>query len=83
MMKQGNFTLLSKQEFEDAMSEDYLLNLEMEVDADSLDSALLENFIKDHGDEFVLAADINKHCLVYHRGVGMDTKEGFFLMEKV
>lgn len=62
---------------------DYLLNLDMEVDKSTLDAELLENFIADHEEDFTSAADINRCVLIYHRGVGVDTKESFFLMEKV
>jgi len=32
---------------------------------------------------FLAAAPVNRHVLVYHRGVGVDVTEGMFIMQKV
>lgn len=64
---------------------DFVLNLDLEMDEDELDSTMFRRFFDEHPDDPVLiqAAAVNRHVLVYHRGIGQATESGFFLMEKI
>lgn len=50
-----------------------------------LDSLFIQRFHKRHESDpgFREAAGLTKHVLVYHRGIGQDSTNGFFLMQKI
>ncbi len=47
--------------------------------------SFLQRFLKRHSleESFKDAAKVNKHVLVYHRGIGRDSATGFFIEQKV
>eukprot|EP00049_Salpingoeca_infusionum_P008251 m.134500 g.134500 ORF g.134500 m.134500 type:complete len:540 (-) comp13958_c0_seq9:178-1797(-) len=83
----ANFEMLSEAEYIDACNGEFALNLTLEPKENELDQALLKRFfarkLQEDDPVTASAASVNKHVLVYHRGIGTETMSGFFVLEKL
>eukprot|EP00039_Didymoeca_costata_P030048 m.27687 g.27687 ORF g.27687 m.27687 type:complete len:597 (-) comp7921_c0_seq2:155-1945(-) len=84
-MMASNMELLSKEEQLDSVNSDYILNLDMALQEDLLDNSFIARLHKRHAKEQIFkdAAQVTKHVLVYHRGIGQTSCEGLFIVEKI
>ena len=85
VMRKANMSLVTQDEYDDAMKHDFNMGLDMEMNTDELDSDFIARWfhMNKHDSMFKDSADINKNVVIYRRGIGQATVSGFFLMEKV
>ncbi|XP_042469722.1 uncharacterized protein LOC122052317 [Zingiber officinale] len=81
VMEKSNFKLATDEEIEAALSENYLLNLPIEVDESKLDNKLLQRYFQKHPCENL--PRFSEKYIIFHRGVGTDHTTGYFFMEKL
>eukprot|EP00053_Salpingoeca_punica_P015447 m.142468 g.142468 ORF g.142468 m.142468 type:complete len:645 (+) comp16714_c0_seq1:98-2032(+) len=84
-LTRSNFSLLKQSEYDDACNTEYLLSLTLAMEKHKLDNAFIGRFLRRHitkGD-VVDVAEVNRHVLIYKRGVGLDKSVGLFITEKI
>ncbi|XP_024520873.1 uncharacterized protein LOC112342780 [Selaginella moellendorffii] len=80
-MTKSNFKVLKKKEWKIATSSKYVLRLDVKLNKHRLDDKLLKKYprVTEAGDEQLFE---NK-CLIYRRGIGCDTAQGYYMLAKV
>ncbi|KJE91705.1 hypothetical protein CAOG_02801 [Capsaspora owczarzaki ATCC 30864] len=86
IMERGNYLMLSQEQYDTALKEDYLFNVRAEINWSNLDGAAFVRFLNRHPElreGTRQPASISDRVLIYHRGVGVDRTQGLFMMEKI
>eukprot|EP00038_Savillea_parva_P025375 m.47356 g.47356 ORF g.47356 m.47356 type:complete len:576 (+) comp6879_c0_seq1:64-1791(+) len=85
LVMQCNFEVLSQEVFDFAEQAEFECTIDQKMDPSALDSSFFEHLRT--GDrsklDFAHAADLCKHVLVYHRGIGSASVSGYFIIEKI
>ncbi|EFJ10765.1 hypothetical protein SELMODRAFT_127781 [Selaginella moellendorffii] len=81
IMTKSNFKVLKKKEWKIATSSKYVLRLDVKLNKDRLDDKLLKKYprVTEAGDEQLF----ENRCLIYRRGIGCDTAQGYYMLAKV
>lgn len=84
VLRKSHYTLITKDEWEAAQAEDFLLTLPVEVDWSSMDSALLHRYWQAHPEQRAdIPEDLADHILLFRRGVGDVQMSGRYISQKV
>ncbi|KAM5582146.1 hypothetical protein ABKV19_011046 [Rosa sericea] len=81
VMEKSNFKIASNEEIDVATSGEYLLHLPIVVDESKLDNKLLKKYFENNPAEDI--PDFSDKYVIFRRGIGLDKKTDFFIMEKV
>ncbi|XP_062010442.1 uncharacterized protein LOC133726825 [Rosa rugosa] len=81
VMEKSNFKIASNEEIDIATSGEYLLHLPIVVDESKLDNKLLKKYFENNPAEDI--PDFSDKYVIFRRGIGLDKKTDFFIMEKV
>lgn len=84
IMDRGNFAPLSQEDVDLAEEEDYLFTLPIVIDWDGLDDEMLGRYFANHpyGNQGQ-APGFAHRILIFRRGVGVDSTEGRFVIDKI
>lgn len=81
ILKEANFKLLSKQEWDFAVQNSFLFSLPMEINWKKLDNHIISRLL-DANPEMKKVSSSDR-ILIFRRGIGVITKKGRFVWEKL
>lgn len=85
LMKLGNFAALTQEEMGFALEEESAFQLPMEMDWKPFESELLSEYYKEHPYSLLepKAPEFANHVMIFHRGLGSETRKGWFPLAKL
>ncbi|KAK9862890.1 hypothetical protein WJX84_001679 [Apatococcus fuscideae] len=83
LLSSAHYRLLSQDEWETALEEDFTFNMPVEVTWHKISDQLLKAFWARHPEERKGLATISDHILVFHRGIKEVRARGLFINEKI
>eukprot|EP00124_Ichthyophonus_hoferi_P005098 Ihof_evm2s666 gene=Ihof_evmTU2s666 len=81
--QKANYQLLSEESYQLAISQNYRMTVEVDIDRSKLDTQLFDHFFASSKNNDPNRADINDFMLIFHRGVGIDQMTDTFTSEKL
>ncbi|KAK9804732.1 hypothetical protein WJX72_002789 [[Myrmecia] bisecta] len=83
LLKAAHYRLLSQEEWETALAEEFTFTMPVDVKWDLMDSSLLKRFWAGRQAERASLADISDHIIVFHRGIKTVKARGTYINEKI
>jgi hypothetical protein len=83
MMDAAHYRLLTQDEWDTALAEEFTFNMPVEVNWDVLDKSLLSRYWASHTQQRARLADVSDRILIFHRGVNTVHAKDMYIMDKI
>eukprot|EP00210_Caulerpa_lentillifera_P002343 g2248.t1 len=83
LMESAHYQLVTKELWEIALKEDFLLTMPITVNMDSMDSKMLKRFWDGKSDQRNQLPETADRILIFYRGVSISRKTDIFISEKI